>query len=81
MTQERQGRGWFGHGTASAKAPPSGGLFAAVNYGPRIDAIAHTAVAHLPRADWHRASVAFDEHRLALLSRVYDVWIEARSRS
>jgi hypothetical protein len=52
MSWEDRGRdedGRFGHGTAPPKI-----------IGPRIDAIACSAVANLPRGDRHRESASFD---------------------
>jgi hypothetical protein len=58
--QGRQEHGWFGHGTAPPRDEPlkdrAGGMFDPDNVAARIDAIAHAAIAHMPRADRHRES-------------------------
>lgn len=88
MSWEDQGRqyhGWFGHGTAPAGGePPTGGagaIFAPGNLAARIDAIGYSAVAHMPRVDRHRDSVAFDRVRLERLRGAMTAWMSARSLS
>ena len=56
-------------------------MFDTGNFAPRIDAIAHTALAHLPRADWHREVVSFDRDRQERLRKAMTAWIGARSLS
>ncbi len=81
--QGRQEHGWFGHGTApQGNEPPkdgSGIIFDPDNFEPRIDAIAHSAVAHMPRVDWPRENVSFDQQRLERLRQAMTAWIGARS--
>jgi hypothetical protein len=74
MSWEDQGRQyhmWFGHGTAPAKGEASemerNDLFGPGNFGPRIDAIAHSARAHMLPADRRRSAAAFDPQRLGNL--------------
>jgi hypothetical protein len=89
MSWEDQGRqyhGWFGHGTAAAAGdePSNGGagaMFDPDNIAARIDAIAYSATAHMPRSDRHRDSVAFDRPRLERLRKVMTAWTGARSLS
>jgi hypothetical protein len=88
MSWEDQGRqyhGWFGHGTALAgDAPRTGGagpMFDPANVAARIDAVAYSVVAHMPRADRRRDSVAFDRRRLERLRKVITTWAGARSLS
>jgi hypothetical protein len=51
------------------------------NVAARIDAIAYSAVAHMPHADRRHNSVAFDRPRLERLRKVMTAWIGARSLS
>lgn len=88
MSWEDQGRqyhGWFGHGMAPAgDEPPKGGagtMFDPANVAARIDAIAYSAVAHMPRTDRHRDSVAFDRPRLERLRTAMTAWMGARPLS
>jgi hypothetical protein len=86
MSWEDQGRQyhqWFGHGTAPKGDEPSEAgsdpMFDADNVEARIDAIARSALAHMPRKDWHRGSVSFDRQRLERLRTAMTAWIGARS--
>jgi hypothetical protein len=83
--QGRQGHGWFGNGTAPATNSSSEGraatMFDSANTAQRIDAIVHSAVAHMPRGDRHRRSVAFDRSRLERLRTAMTAWMSARSLS
>ena len=83
--QGRQDHEWFGHGTAPPRDKASeGGADAMFNPGSferRIDAIAHSALAHMPRADRRRDVVAFDRQRLARLRKVMTAWMDARCLS
>jgi len=88
MSWENQGRQyhmWFGHGTAGSndKLPKAGAdpLFAAGNVELRIDAVAHGALMHVPRKDWHRFVLSFDRQRLERLRTAMTAWIGARSLS
>jgi hypothetical protein len=62
--QGRQEHGWFGNGTAQAgDASPedrAATMFDPANAAQRIDAIAYSAVAHMPSADRRHGAVAFD---------------------
>jgi hypothetical protein len=67
MSWEDQGRQyhmWFGHGMApSGNEPPkdsSAAMFVPDNFEPRIDAIAHTALANMAAADRHYDAASFD---------------------
>jgi len=81
--QGRQEHGWFGHSTAAPKDKPpvttSDPIFAATNYAPRIDAIAHTVLMHMPRTDWHREVLSVNPERLELLRTAMTAWIAGRS--
>jgi hypothetical protein len=83
--QGRQERGWFGHGTTPATSKPSDAspdrVFDHGNYEPRIDAIAHTALMHMPRKERHRDVLSFDRQRLERLRKAMAAWISARSLS
>lgn len=83
--QGRQERGWFGHGTTPATSKPSDAspdrVFDHGNYEPRIDAIAHTALMHMPRKERHRDVLSFDRQRLERLRNAMAAWISARSLS
>jgi hypothetical protein len=83
--QGRQDHGHFGHGKASQTNKPSRGgsdpLFDAGNIGYRIDAIAHTALAHMPRGNRHRSGASFNPQRLERLRTVMAAWGAARSLS
>ena len=88
MSWEDQGRQyhmWFGHGEAPPKDKPSEAdtddLFKPNNVGSRIDAIAHSALAHMPPADRRRTVTSFDSQRLERLRRAMTAWIGARSLS
>jgi hypothetical protein len=72
MTWEDQGRqdhGWFGHGTAPVTTDQTDGsadkLFDPANKAGRFAAIAHAAIADLPRAERGRSAASFDSKRLA----------------
>lgn len=54
-------------------------MFSVGNVAPRIDAIAHAALAHMPRKDWHRHAVSFDQQRLEHLQKAISAWIGASS--
>jgi hypothetical protein len=84
--QGRQDHGWFGHGTAppGGEQPPKGGAgatFDPANIAARIDAIAYSAVAHMPRPDRQRDGAAFNGPRLERLRRAMTAWMGARSLS
>lgn len=83
--QGRQDHMWFGHGTAPPKDELSeagaGAIFSPGNFGPRIDAIAHSALAHMRPADRSRKAAAFDQRRLDSLRKAVTAWIGARSLS
>lgn len=88
MGREDQGRQyhmWFGSGTAPTKnTPPPAkpdSMFGSGSVGPRIDAIAHSALANMPRKDRSRAAVSFDRQRLGQLRIAMTTWIGARSLS
>ena len=78
MSWEDQGRQehmWFGHGTAPAKAKPVSGD----GVPSRIDAVAHSALANMPRVNRGRATAWFDRGRLQQLRTAMTAWIGARS--
>jgi len=81
--QGRQQHGRFGHGTAPPKdktnATESDPMFESSTYAPRIQAIAHTAFANMPRKERYRHSITFDKQRLAQLREAMTAWIGARS--
>jgi len=86
MSWEDQGRQyhmWFGHGAAGSKdkLPKAGAdpLFAAGNVELPIDAVAHSALMHMPHKDWHRSVLSFDRQRLERLRTAMTAWIAARS--
>ena len=88
MTWQDQGRQqhmWFGHGTAGSKGkPPEPGadpMCEPGNFDKRIDAVAHSSLMHLPRAEWHRSAVSFDRGRLERLRAAMTTWIGARELS
>jgi hypothetical protein len=88
MSWEDQGRqyhGWFGHGMAPGGDDPSsdgvGAMFDPGNFAARIDAMAYSAVAHMPNADRHRDSATFDRQRLERLRKIMTTWTGARSLS
>jgi len=56
-------------------------MFDAGNFEPRINAIAHSALAHMPHRDWHREVVSFDRQRLERLQKSMTAWISAWSLS
>ena len=56
-------------------------MFNPGNFEPRIDAIVHSALAHMPRADWHRDVVSFNRQRLERLRTAITAWIGARALS
>ena len=47
----------------------------------RIDAVAHGALPHLPRADWLRGAASFNQERLAQLHTAMTPWIGASTLS
>ena len=74
--QGRQGHGWFGDGT-SMDAPPDerGGPDAApATYGGRIDAIAHSVIAHVASDDRTHAALSFDARSLKKLRDAMQSW-------
>ena len=88
MSWENQGRqehGWFGHGTAPLSDHPplggTGGMFTPGSLPARIDAVAHGALPHLPRADWLRGAASFNQERLAQLHTAMTPWIGASTLS
>ncbi len=54
-------------------------MFEASNIERRIDAVAHGALMHMPRKDWHRSVLSFDRQRLERLRAVMTTWIGART--
>lgn len=88
MTWQDQGRQyhmWFGHGTAGSKNRPSKAgadpMFEPGNFDKRMEAVAHGALMHMPRKDWHRTVVSFDRQRLERFRTAMTAWIGARSLS
>jgi len=83
--QGRQYHMWFGHGTAGLKDKPSKAgsepMFEPGNTSQRIDAVAHGAMMHMPRKDWHRPVLSFDRERLERLRTAMTAWIGARALS
>lgn len=81
--QGRQYHMWFGHGTAglNGKLPKAGSdpTFEPGNIGKRIDAVAHGALMHMPRKDWHRTVLSFDGQHLDRLRTAMTAWIGARA--
>lgn len=75
----------FGSGTASTKnTPPAAkpdAMFGSGGVGPRIDAVAHSALANMPRKDRSRATVSFNRQRLEQLRAAMMARIGARSLS
>ncbi len=82
--QGRQDHGWFGHGMGTATGKPTAAtdqLFDPDNASARLAWIAHSAIMHLPRKEWYRQSIAFDQPRLGRLQTAMAAWGGARSLS
>lgn len=73
--QGQQEHGYFGHGT-SGKTKADGG-----NLQDRIAWVAHGALMHIPRKDWHASAATFDVQRVSRLQTAVAAWIGARSLS
>jgi hypothetical protein len=74
--QGRQEHGWFGHGTAPAKANDASGegMFGPDGLAQRILAVAHGAVGALPQALRARAAAQYDAGNLGRLTEVMTAW-------
>lgn len=82
-TQGRQSHGWFGHGMGPGTDRTAEGdadrLFDPGNLAGRVAWVAHGAIMHLPRAEWHRQAIAFDGARVERLCTAMAAWTAARS--
>lgn len=81
--QGRQDHGWFGHGTGPGADRPAGDgpdrLFDRDNLAARVAWIAHSAIGHLQRTEWHRQAIRFDGERMGQLRTAVAAWSGARS--